>query len=43
YLQEKYTEAIPLLERALKIRMNNLGESHPDTVSTRNSLEIVRK
>lgn len=41
YVQEKYTEAIPLFERALAIRMNKLGESNPDTVSTQNSLEIA--
>ena len=41
--QEKYTEAIPLLERALSIRTKKLGENHPDTVSSQNSLEIARK
>lgn len=41
--QEKYTEAAPLLERAFKIRAKKLGESHPDTVSTLNSLKIVRE
>ena len=40
---EKYTEAIPLLERALSIRTKKLGENHPDTVSSQNNLEIVRK
>ncbi|CAN0221737.1 unnamed protein product, partial [Ectocarpus sp. 12 AP-2014] len=34
--QEKYTEAFPLLERALLIRAKELGEDNPDTVSTRN-------
>ncbi|CAN0156244.1 unnamed protein product, partial [Pylaiella littoralis] len=36
-------EAIPLLKRALSIRTKKLGEDHPYTVGTRNSLEIVRK
>lgn len=41
--QEKYTEAIPLLEEALSIRTKKLGENHPDTVKSQNNLEIVRK
>ncbi|CAN0492088.1 unnamed protein product, partial [Laminaria digitata] len=41
--QEKYTEAISLLERALSIRTKKLGGNHPYTVSTQNSLELVRK
>lgn len=41
--QEKYTETISLLERAVSIRMEKLGENHPDTVSSQNNLEIVRK
>ncbi|CAN0387184.1 unnamed protein product [Pylaiella littoralis] len=41
--QEKYTEAISLLKRALSIRTKKLGEDHPYTVGTRNSLEIMRK
>ncbi|CBJ32852.1 NB-ARC and TPR repeat-containing protein-likely pseudogene [Ectocarpus siliculosus] len=41
--QEKYTGAIPLLERALSILTKRLGFNHPDTVSTQNSLEVVRK
>lgn len=36
-------EAIPLLERALSIRVEKLGGSHPDTVSCQNSLEIARQ
>eukprot|EP00903_Cladosiphon_okamuranus_P018131 g16686.t1 len=40
--QEKFTEAIPLLERAISIRMKKLGGSHPETVSSHNSLEVVR-
>ncbi|CAN0519334.1 unnamed protein product [Ectocarpus sp. 12 AP-2014] len=43
YKQEKYTEAISLLKRALSIRTKKLGENHPDTVSSQNTLEIVRK
>ncbi|CAN0543991.1 unnamed protein product, partial [Ectocarpus sp. 8 AP-2014] len=41
--QEKHTEALPLLERALRIRTNKLGENHPDTVGTRSDLEFVRE
>eukprot|EP00903_Cladosiphon_okamuranus_P016965 g15639.t1 len=41
--QENYTEAIPLLERALAIRTNKLGDNHPDTVGTRINLDAVRK
>ncbi|CAM9461600.1 unnamed protein product, partial [Ectocarpus fasciculatus] len=41
--QEKYTEANPLLERALLIHTKNLGENHPDTVGVRNELELVRE
>ena len=41
--QEKFTEAVPLLERALSIRTKKLGDNHPDTVSTHNGLEVVRK
>ncbi|CAB1096067.1 unnamed protein product [Ectocarpus sp. CCAP 1310/34] len=40
---EQYTDAVPLLERALSIRMKKLGENHPDTVSTQNSLDVVRR
>lgn len=40
--QEKFTEAIPLLERAFKIRVKKLGEKHPDTVSSLKSLTTVR-
>lgn len=31
------------MERALSIRTKKLGENHPGTVSSQNSLEIVRK
>lgn len=41
--QEKYTGAISLLERALSIRVEKLGGNHPDTVSTQNTLETVKK
>lgn len=41
-LQEKYTEAVPLLERALSIRTKTLGRNHPDTVSSQNGLNFVR-
>ncbi|CAN0202076.1 unnamed protein product, partial [Ectocarpus fasciculatus] len=41
--QEKFTEAVPLLERALSIRTKKLGDKHPDTVSTQNWLEHVRE
>lgn len=32
--------AIPLMKRALAIRAEKLGESHPDTVRTRDALEF---
>lgn len=41
--QDKHAQAIPLLKMALSIRMKKLGGNHPDTVSVRNSLEVVRK
>lgn len=41
--QGNHTEAIPLLERALSIRVEKLGGTHPDTVSARNNLEFVKK
>ncbi|CAN0313468.1 unnamed protein product, partial [Ectocarpus sp. 4 AP-2014] len=41
--QEMYTEAFPLLERALGIRTKKLRENHPATVGTRNRLESVRE
>lgn len=41
--QEKYTEAIAPMERALSILAKRLGKNHPDTVETRNGLELVRK
>ncbi|CAN0549261.1 unnamed protein product [Ectocarpus sp. 12 AP-2014] len=41
--QGKHKEAIALLERVLSIRMQKLGENHPDTVSSKKSLEMVRK
>lgn len=37
--QGMYKEAIPLLERALGIRVEKLGVHHPDTVSTQNALD----
>lgn len=40
--QEKYDEAMPLLERALAIRTKTLGESHEHTVDTRSWLGYVR-
>lgn len=40
--QEKYTEAIPLLERALSIRTQRLGGNHPQTIRIRGSLELLR-
>ncbi|CAN0163684.1 unnamed protein product, partial [Ectocarpus fasciculatus] len=43
YKQEKFTEAIPLLERALSIRKTKLGDNHPYTVGTHNSLKVVRE
>lgn len=40
--QEKHSEAVPLLERALSIRVKRLGENHADTVSTLDSLNLAR-
>ncbi|CAM9793335.1 unnamed protein product, partial [Ectocarpus fasciculatus] len=41
--QEKFTEAISLFERALAIHTKTLGDNHPQTVVTRNNLEIARQ
>ncbi|CAM9992802.1 unnamed protein product, partial [Ectocarpus sp. 8 AP-2014] len=41
--QGKRDQAVPLLERALSIRMKALGSSHPDTVAIQNKLEQGRK
>lgn len=40
--QEKYDEAVQLIERALSINAKALGDDHPDTVDTKNMLEAVR-
>ncbi|CAN0369397.1 unnamed protein product [Ectocarpus sp. 12 AP-2014] len=40
-IQDKYTEAVPLLERALSFRTKKLGGNHQDTVNTRAVLERV--
>ncbi|CAN0518584.1 unnamed protein product [Ectocarpus sp. 12 AP-2014] len=42
-IQDKYTEAVPPLERALSIRTKKLGGNHQDTISTRAVLERVRE
>ncbi|CAN0424737.1 unnamed protein product, partial [Ectocarpus fasciculatus] len=39
--QGKQDRAVVLLERALSIRMTALGDLHPDTVATQNTLEQV--
>ncbi|CAM9890379.1 unnamed protein product, partial [Ectocarpus fasciculatus] len=41
--QEKFTEAIPLFERALSIFTKTLGDNHPNTVIAQNWLEVVRE
>ncbi|NEO63651.1 MAG: tetratricopeptide repeat protein [Moorea sp. SIO4G2] len=38
YQQGKYSEAIPLAERALEIRQEILGEEHPDVAISLNNL-----
>lgn len=42
-LQGKYSEAIPVLERALSIRKTKLGDDHHDTVDSQNSLDDARR
>ncbi|NEO44227.1 MAG: tetratricopeptide repeat protein [Moorea sp. SIO4A3] len=37
----KYSEAIPLAERALEIRREVLGEEHPDVASSLNNLAFI--
>lgn len=39
--QEKYLEAISLLERAILICEKKLGEHHPRTVAAQNCLELI--
>ena len=41
YTQKKYTEARPILEVALELRMRNLGPHHIDTAETMNSLGML--
>lgn len=41
--QGKYSEAIPLLERALSIRKAKLGDDHHDTVESQDSLDDARR
>lgn len=43
YWQGKHNKAIPLLERALKIRIHTLGAWHKDTDNTQHALELARK
>ena len=40
--REKHNEAKKLLERVLVIRTKALGESHPDTVKTQNSIRLLQ-
>ncbi|NEO74435.1 tetratricopeptide repeat protein, partial [Moorena sp. SIO3H5] len=41
YQQGKYSEAIPLAERALGIRQQVLGEEHPDVATSLNHLALL--
>lgn len=41
--QGRFTEAEPLLMQALAMRQQLLGDQHPDTVRTQQSLENVRQ
>lgn len=40
--QWMFSEVIPLLERALSIQQDKLGENHPDTTDTQSILDLVR-
>lgn len=42
-LQHKHEEAVPLLERALAIRMSALGEGHNDTTLSQINLEMAQR
>lgn len=42
-LQGKHNEALPLLEKAIRIRVKKLGETHQDTVDTQAFMERVRE
>ncbi|CAN0465432.1 unnamed protein product [Laminaria digitata] len=41
--QGKHNEVLALLERALAIRTQTLGEAHEDTINTQKIVEVVRK
>ncbi|CAN0599226.1 unnamed protein product, partial [Laminaria digitata] len=41
--QGKHNEVLALLERALAIRTQTLGEGHEDTINTQKIVEVVRK
>ena len=41
YQQGKYNEAIPLAEKALAIRKQQLGTNHPDTAASLNNLALL--
>jgi hypothetical protein len=41
--QGRFTEAEPLLVKALALRQVMLGDQHPHTVGTRQSLAILRQ
>ncbi|MEH1800478.1 MAG: tetratricopeptide repeat protein, partial [Nostoc sp.] len=43
YNEGKYSEAIPLAERALAIRKQILGEEHPDVATSLNNLALLYK
>ena len=41
--QGRYSEAEPLLQKALAIFEQRLGTEHPHTVTVRNNLEYLRR
>ena len=43
YKQGKYDEAVPLLEKSLKIRQQVLGAEHPDVATSLNNLALLYK
>jgi len=43
YYQNRFAEAESLLLQALEIRQRVLGDTHPDTISTQQSLVYLRQ
>ena len=39
----KNDEAINYYEKSLQIRLNTLGENHPDTINTKKNIEKLKK